>query len=85
MIKKNHLAYQVSLAGILILGFILIAITSPNKNLQMTLVVLMGVLYVFIGVAHHAINHSLAPKIVVEYTLIAAVGIAASFFVFKGI
>ena len=84
MKNSDHLLYYVSLIGILVLGLILVYSSSPDKNRQMLIVIGMSTSYTVLGIAHHFLNHDLATKIVVEYVLIAILGIAISFFIFKG-
>lgn len=84
MKNSDHLLYYVSLIGILVLGLILVYSSSPDKNRQMLIVIGMSTSYTVLGIAHHLLNHDLATKIVVEYVLIAILGIAISFFIFKG-
>ncbi len=81
---KNHLIYYSLLVSALVGGLILIAAYSPDKQLQMLIVVGISFLYLLIGIVHHLINHDLVAKIVIEYVLIAMLGIAAAFFIFKG-
>lgn len=80
---KKHFGYYVSLFAILFLGF-LIAYNSVDKQFQFLVAVLTAFLYVLWGVVHHTINHELTPTIVVEYTLMAMLGIAFVFFLLKG-
>ncbi len=82
--KKNHIAYYFLLSAILLGGLSLVFAVSPDRQVQMMIVVGLGFSYVLIGVIHHLINHDLVAKIVIEYVLIAALGIAAAFFIFKG-
>lgn len=82
--KKNHIAYYFLLSAILLGGLSLVFAVSPDRQAQMMIVVGMGFSYVLVGVIHHLINHDLVAKIVIEYVLIAALGIAAAFFIFKG-
>ncbi len=85
MTKLNdHLLYYVFLIASLVIGTMLILAFSPNKILQMSSVVGLSFVYVLIGIIHHLINHDLVAKIVIEYVLVAALGIAAAFFIFKG-
>lgn len=84
MKNSDHLLYYASLIGILALGLILIYSSSPDRNMQMLIVISMGISYTILGIVHHLLNHDLATKIVVEYILIAMLGIAISFFIFKG-
>ncbi len=84
MKNSDHLLYYTSLVGILALGLILVYSSSPDKSMQMLIVIGMSISYTFLGIVHHLLNHDLATKIVVEYVLIAMLGIAISFFIFKG-
>lgn len=80
---KKHFGYYISLFAILFLGF-LIAYNSVDKQFQFLVAVFTAFLYALWGVVHHAINHELTPTIVVEYTLMAALGIAFIFFLLRG-
>lgn len=82
--RKNHIVYYFLLSAILLGGISLIFAASPDRQSQMMIVVGMGFSYVLVGIIHHLINHDLVAKIVIEYVLIAALGIAAAFFIFKG-
>ena len=84
MKNPDHLLYYASLIGILVLGFILVYSSYPDKNRQMLIVIGMSISYTVLGIVHHLLNHDLATKIVIEYVLIAMLGVAISFFIFKG-
>ena len=86
MFKKinEHIAYYISLIAIFVLGIFLMSSATPNKQLQMFIFVIMAFFYVIWGVLHHFINHELSSKIVVEYILIGALGVAIMFFLLKG-
>lgn len=86
MFKKinEHVAYYISLIAIFALGVFLIFSAAPNKQLQMLIFVILAFFYVIWGVLHHIINHELTSKIVVEYILIATLGVAIMFFLLKG-
>ena len=84
MKNQDHLLYYASLIGILVLGFILVYSSYPDKNRQMLIVIGMSISYTVLGIVHHLLNHDLATKIVIEYVLIAMLGVAISFFIFKG-
>lgn len=81
---KEHTLYYISLLGLLIGGLALIFFSSPNRGLQMIFLVGLSICYVLIGIIHHLMNHDLVGRIVLEYILIAALGIAAAFFIFRG-
>ena len=86
MTKKinEHVIYYISLIIIFALGLFLISSVLPNKQLEMLYFVILAVIYVVWGILHHFINHELSSKIVVEYTLIATLGVAVMFFLLKG-
>lgn len=81
--REGHFGYYISLAAILFLGFLLVSL-SPNKQFQMTMIVLTSVFYVIWGIVHHLLNHDLTLKIVVEYILIGSLGLTVVFFLLKG-
>lgn len=80
---KNHKTYYLLLTLILLLGFALVVLSSPNRILQGQFIVATGITYFLFGVVHHIKNHDMHPKIVVEYALIASLGIACAFFLLK--
>ncbi|MCL5746909.1 MAG: hypothetical protein M1277_01330 [Patescibacteria group bacterium] len=86
MFKKinEHVIYYISLIIIFALGLFLISSVLPNKQLEMLYFIILAVIYVVWGILHHFINHELSSKIVVEYTLIATLGVAIMFFLLKG-
>ena len=81
---KKHLAYYLSLITILSLGLILVLLTAPNILLQGLIVLLTVAFYVFWGMLHHLLNHELTLRIMVEYVLIGALGVAILFFMLSG-
>ncbi|OGH37525.1 MAG: hypothetical protein A3B44_02945 [Candidatus Levybacteria bacterium RIFCSPLOWO2_01_FULL_38_21] len=85
-IKSNNidLEYYISLIFILSLGLFFIILASPNKNLQLILVLLTTLFYIVFGLAHHLINHDLNIKVVVQYVIIGALGVTVIFFFLKG-
>lgn len=80
----DHIGYYISLIAILIFGFLLVSLFSSNKQLQMVAVVLTTFFYVVFGIFHHLINHDLRAKIVIEYVLVASLGLAVVLFLLKG-
>lgn len=84
MKKQKHILYYFCLFSVLATGLFLILAFTPNRNLQMITLVGISISYVLLGIVHHLINHDLVAKIVVEYILIAALGVAGAFFIFKG-
>jgi hypothetical protein len=85
MMKKDyHFGYYFYLITIVVIAIFLIIRFSPDKNLQMLTLVGLSIIYAVSGIIHHLLNHDLVGKIVVEYVLVAALGIAAAFFIFRG-
>lgn len=80
---KKHSGYYLSLFLILIIGF-LIAFNSSDKEFQFQVSVMTAFFYALWGMFHHFINHELTPKIVVEYVLMASLGISLVMFLMKG-
>lgn len=66
---KNHVFYYSILISVLFLGF--------WASWQVRWVfVLLPIFYAILTISHHAVEHTLTTKIVVEYTLIAGIGMA---------
>lgn len=85
MIKKDyHFGYYFFLITVLVIGLLVTWQLGPNKDLQMVSLIILSILYAVIGIGHHLKNHDLVGKIMVEYILIAILGIATSFFIFRG-
>ncbi|MEX2007666.1 MAG: hypothetical protein WD992_02745 [Candidatus Levyibacteriota bacterium] len=84
IVKTKHTGHYFSLLLILGLGLIGLKIAYPNRILEMEIIILTAILYVVWGIVHHHQNHSLNSKIVVEYVLIAALGLAALLFFISG-
>lgn len=82
--KTKHIGHRITLILILGLGFLGLVLADPNKKLQTEILVLASVFYLIWGLTHHHQNHSLNSKIVIEYILIAALGLAALLFFVTG-
>lgn len=83
--RSRHTGHYISLILILGLGLLALNFASPDKKLQTEILILTALSYVGWGIFHHYANHSLRSKIVIEYVLIAALGIAALIFFLTGI
>ena len=81
---KKHTGYYLSLSIILLLGLILIIVSSPNIRFQSVILLLTVVFYILWGLLHHFINHELTSKIMIEYALIGLLGISILFFFIMG-
>ena len=75
MKQRKHTLYYFSLVVILALGVIAI-MQVANKQLQILFVAFMTAFYIGWGILHHALNHSISAKIVVEYVLIGCLAMA---------
>ncbi len=85
MIKTNkHFGYYFYLITILVIGLLVTWRLSPNEQYQMISLVIISIIYAGSGIIHHLLNHDLVDKIVIEYVLVALLGIAAAFFIFRG-
>lgn len=84
MKRDNHFLYYIFLISVLIVGLLITIRLGPDKDLQMISFAVLSIIYAGIGIFHHLLNHDLVGKIVVEYVLVAGLGIAAAFFIFKG-
>lgn len=82
--KTKHIGHRITLVLILGLGLLGLQLANPNKKIQTEILILTAIFYVFWGLTHHHQNHSLNSKIVVEYILIAALGISALLFFMTG-
>jgi hypothetical protein len=81
---KKHFSYYLSLLAILLLGIVLVFLTSPNIKLQSLVISLTVFFYVLWGILHHLINHELSTRIVIEYVLIGVLGLSVLFFMTVG-
>jgi hypothetical protein len=82
--KDKHIIYYLFLGVVLVLGIYIIYLLSPNKTYQFIALCILSIIYSAVGIIHHLINHDLVGKIVIEYVLVAVLGIAAAFFIFRG-
>lgn len=83
--KKKHLWYYLSLMIIYLIGVLLLTMFQFNKQLQMTIFVMLAFFYVGLGILHHTLHHTITAKIVVEYVGVATFGIAIAFFILQTI
>ena len=82
MVKKlnAHRDYYLILAGMQVAGFLLVLYAHNDKQLVFSYVVLSTFFYMIWAYVHHFIHHDLNTKIVLEYMLMGALGIAVVFF-----
>lgn len=80
---RRHLGYYLSLLAILGVGFATLFF-STDRSFQMLSLTVTISFYVLWGIIHHLIHHDLTAKIVVEYSLMGALGEALVFLILKG-
>ena len=79
--KEKHIQYHVSLAIILILGLVMMYVSRGDHQLRMIAILMTSFFYVVWGVVHHILHHDTSVRIVVEYVLIAVLGVALALLV----
>ncbi len=79
---KSHMGYYVSLLAIQLLGLGLIVLFAPHRLIQVVIVAFLAFAYLGFAFVHHKKHHDLTRKIVLEYVVIAAIGIIVSIFLF---
>lgn len=67
------------LIGIFVAGILGFAIFSYDKIFQATVIVAVAVAYFFWGLIHHSLHNDLHISIVLEYAVIAALGVTIIF------
>lgn len=81
---KKHLGYYLSFLAICFVSIFLIFHNNGDKNVVLLFVSLFAASYVVWGVLHHMVHHSVNLRIVVEYIVVAALGVAIIFFILNG-
>ncbi|HEX7041906.1 MAG TPA: hypothetical protein VF189_01535 [Patescibacteria group bacterium] len=81
---KKHLGYYISFLLILGGGIYAVFSSQSDKSLQMKFVVMLAGAYVIWGILHHYIHHSVTLRLIVEYIVVAALGVAVVFFILNG-
>jgi lipopolysaccharide export LptBFGC system permease protein LptF len=75
--KQAHASvmHYIVLAMILAGGIFAFYYVRGNTTLQLAIGIIVSISYVFWGIIHHLLDHSLHKRIVVEYLLIGAIAI----------
>lgn len=73
---KYHTGYYVSLGILMFLCLTLLLKSYRIPEYKTIIIFMTAFLYAFWGIAHHIIDHDISLKVVIEYVLIAALGIA---------
>lgn len=77
---KSHKVYYLLLAGMQVMGFILVLFAKGNKQLELAYIIISTFFYLIWALVHHYIHHDLHPKVVLEYSVMSALGIAVMYF-----
>lgn len=81
---KKHLGYYVSFLVICFAGIFLVFQNNGDKNLIIEFVSLFALSYIVWGLLHHLVHHSVTLRIVIEYIVVALLGVAVIFFILNG-
>lgn len=81
---KKHLGYYFSFLLISAVSIFLVFQNLSDKNLILLFVSLFAGAYVAWGILHHLVHHSVNLRIVVEYIVVAFLGVAIVFFILNG-
>ncbi|MGD8744195.1 MAG: hypothetical protein PVJ52_01190 [Candidatus Woesebacteria bacterium] len=76
---SNRLSHYLPLIGIIITGLLGFVLFSYDKAFQSVLLVAVATSYVVWGVIHHKIHDDLYLAVVVEYIVIATLGLVIVF------
>lgn len=55
-----------------------------DKTMTLVLVGMLAFFYVVWGILHHLVHHSVTLRIVLEYVVVALLGVAVVFFILNG-
>lgn len=81
---RKHIAYYVSFLLIMGAGISAVFLSQGDKNLQLDFVLMLAGAYLIWGILHHFIHHSVTLRLVIEYIVVACLGVAVIFFLFNG-
>ena len=75
----KHLPHYLLLFGILFAGFAGLTLFSYDRSFQLAVAIATGVAYVIWGIIHHAIHKDLHLETVIEYMVVATLGLTIIF------
>ena len=76
---SHHLPHYISLFGMLAVGALAFVLFSYDRVFQMAVALAIAISYVAWGVVHHLIHKDLYFEVVVEYLVIASLGLVVIF------
>ena len=71
----KHLPHYLPLLGIFAFGILAFILFSYDASFQLAVVVAIAVSYVIWGIIHHHLHRDLHPSVIVEYLIVAALGV----------
>jgi hypothetical protein len=71
----RHLPHYLTLLGLLFAGILAFVIFSYDKMFQIGVLAAVAASYVAWGIIHHAIHKNLHLSVVIEYLVVAALGL----------
>ncbi len=80
---KKHRFYYIFLLIIEASLAYCILVSKGDRDRQLLLMLTAAVFYAIWGIVHHSINHDFHFKVVIEYLLMAILGIAIVFFLLQ--
>jgi hypothetical protein len=72
---SKDLPHYLSLASVLIIGLIAFIVFSYERAFQIAVAIAVAVAYVVWGIVHHAIHRDLELIVVIEYLVVASLGL----------
>lgn len=82
--QSRHILYYFLEALFLFFGFFAVSFFSYNFTLQLGLLTLLLGGYIALGFIHHAAQHDIRAKIMVEYVLVSLLILAVFIFLHSG-
>lgn len=76
---SKHLPHYFALFGILAAGVVAFGLFSYDRVFQMAISVALAASYVAWGIAHHLIHRDLHFSVIVEYIVVASLGLVVIF------
>lgn len=80
---KIHWLYYLVMGLIFLGGFISIFSFGFSRQTQMLFIVAVAFFYVALGIWHHMKSHDMHVKIVIEYIIMASLGITVTYFLLQ--
>lgn len=76
---SHHLSHYLPLLGILLAGFSGLVWFSYDRSFQILVAIALAISYVIWGIIHHLIHKDLYLAVVIEYLVVASLGLVIVF------